>query len=269
MGQGRHQRLALGRPGRDRRAPDVEPPALEVDVVQLVPVDEAPGGRVADLGVVLPAVPQPPEHLDEVGGLVEQLGDRAGAVARPARRHRGGRRCCAGRTVGLEGGGRHPDLDAGPAAAHVVECGDGLGDVEGLGVGGGGHRDEPDPGGGRCDPGAPMSTASRRPRTWSAARRVPLGGADWRARESSMVTKSTRPRSASPTRPPSSRGVNSSPGRRPRPRQAAGCQPAPSRATARWNASLPGTMVSPPLRSPVVGSPRPANQSFTLESPWV
>ena len=43
--------------------------ALEVDVVELVPVDEAPGGAVTDLGVVLPAVPQPSGHLDRIGGL--------------------------------------------------------------------------------------------------------------------------------------------------------------------------------------------------------
>jgi len=44
--------------------------------VQLVPVDEPAGGGVADLGVVLPAVPQPPDHLDIVGGLVEQVGNQ-------------------------------------------------------------------------------------------------------------------------------------------------------------------------------------------------
>ena len=72
-----------------------EPAALEVDVVQLVPVDEPAGGDVADLGVVLPAVPEPAQHLDVVGGLVEQVGDQplrvriveaVGAVAGCSRR---------------------------------------------------------------------------------------------------------------------------------------------------------------------------------------
>lgn len=44
--------------------------ALEVDVVQLVAVDEPAGGHVPDLGVVVPAVPQPPDHLDVIGGLL-------------------------------------------------------------------------------------------------------------------------------------------------------------------------------------------------------
>ena len=41
--------------------------------MQLVAVDEPAGCDVADLGVVLPAVPQPPDHLDVVGGLGEQV----------------------------------------------------------------------------------------------------------------------------------------------------------------------------------------------------
>ena len=44
--------------------------------MHLVPVDEPPGGDVADLGVVLPAVPEPPDDLEEVGRLVEEVGDR-------------------------------------------------------------------------------------------------------------------------------------------------------------------------------------------------
>ena len=51
--------------------------ALEVDVVQLVAVDEPAGGDVADIGVVLPAVPQPAHDLDHVGGLVEEVADDA------------------------------------------------------------------------------------------------------------------------------------------------------------------------------------------------
>ena len=60
--------------------------AVEVDVVQLLPVDEPAGGGVADLRVVLPAVPQPAQHLDVVGGLVEQVGQRCGGPRRRAAR---------------------------------------------------------------------------------------------------------------------------------------------------------------------------------------
>ncbi len=53
----RDRGLALGGAGRDRRGPHAGPLALEVDVVEPGPVDEAAGGDVADDGVVLPAVP--------------------------------------------------------------------------------------------------------------------------------------------------------------------------------------------------------------------
>ncbi len=74
--EGGHDRLALRRARRDRRALDREVLACEVDVVQLVAVDEPSGGDVADDGVVLPAVPEPAGHLDRVGGLVEQVDAR-------------------------------------------------------------------------------------------------------------------------------------------------------------------------------------------------
>jgi hypothetical protein len=64
---------ASRRARRDGGALDAEVPALEVDVVQLVAVDEAAGGDVPDLGVVLPAVPQPAHRFDVVGGLVEEV----------------------------------------------------------------------------------------------------------------------------------------------------------------------------------------------------
>ena len=61
----------------------------EVDVVQLVPVDVSPGGNVADDCVVLPAVPQSPDHFDGVGGLIEQVidigGVKSGAAAEQRR----------------------------------------------------------------------------------------------------------------------------------------------------------------------------------------
>ena len=65
--------LALGWPRGDRRPLDREVLSGEVDVVQLVAVDESTGRDVADHRVVLPAVPQPADHLDGVGGLVEQV----------------------------------------------------------------------------------------------------------------------------------------------------------------------------------------------------
>ncbi len=142
MGQCGDRRLALWRPRRDGRALDREPPAGEVDVVQLVPVDEPAGGDVADLGVVLPAVPQPAQHLHVVGGLVEQVRQHAGGVGLG----RVGQPELAEFTpaevaeLGVLRG--DPHADAGPAGADVVECGDRLGQVEGLGVGdhGRGHQ---------------------------------------------------------------------------------------------------------------------------------
>ena len=102
------ERLALRRPRRDRRALDAEVLALEVDVVQLVAVDEPAGGDVADLRVVLPAVPEPPQHLDVVGGLVEQFGDellddRVVAVLDADRAE-----TCGGRSARPRRGGRRP-----------------------------------------------------------------------------------------------------------------------------------------------------------------
>jgi hypothetical protein len=42
--------------------------------MQLVPVDEPSGRGVPDLGIVLPGVPEPADHLDEIGGLVQTPG---------------------------------------------------------------------------------------------------------------------------------------------------------------------------------------------------
>ncbi len=110
---------------------------LEIDVVQLVPVDEPAGGAVADHRVVLPAVPQPAGHLDGVGGLVEQID----ACDVPTAEQRG-----------LVLGTADPHLPAGPAVGDEVKRGNGFGDVEGLGVGDGRDRDEPDVTGDGCDP---------------------------------------------------------------------------------------------------------------------
>ncbi len=99
--------------------------------MQLFPVDESPGGHIADLGVVLPAVPQPAQHLDVVGGLghqvVRALGDLAATEV-------GGGVASAG------------DLDADPRPSRtdVVQGGDGLRQMKRLGMGGDRGRHQPD-----------------------------------------------------------------------------------------------------------------------------
>ena len=90
---------------------------------------------------------------------------------------------------------------------------------------------------------AAMRTASRRPRTWSVRSSGSSRSADWRLSPSSMVTKSSRPRSASVTRSAQYAAVSSSAGRASGSRQAAGCQPAPSSATARCTRCVPGTVI--------------------------
>ena len=153
VAEGGDDRLTLRRPRGDRRALHGEPAAFEVDVVQLVPVDEAAGGDVADLRVVFPAVPEPAQHLDVVGRLVEVTGDqlldvRVREMIRLQRLD-----LPAAEVGGRAGPGGDLNPDPGPAAAHVVQGGDGLGQVERLGVGGDRGRHEPDMPGGGGDPG--------------------------------------------------------------------------------------------------------------------
>ena len=136
-----------GQGGQDREG--VGP----ADVVQLVPVDEPAGGHVADFRVVLPAVPAPAQHLHVVGRLVEVVGDqplraRIGEAVRLQRRDLPAAE--VGRGAGPDG---DLDPDPGPAAAHVVQGGDGPGQVERLGMGGDGGRHEPDVPGGGGGPG--------------------------------------------------------------------------------------------------------------------
>ena len=76
VGQDTDRGLTLRGARGDRRASDREPFPFEVDVVELVPVDEPPRRHVADLRVVLPAVPEAAHDLDEVRRLVEEVGDR-------------------------------------------------------------------------------------------------------------------------------------------------------------------------------------------------
>ena len=109
------QRLPLRGTGDDGRTLHRQVPAVEVDVVDLVAVDEPPGGSVADLGVVLPAVPEPADHLDVVGGLVEQVRDqvvdvRCGQVGRCERWDRP-----PAEVIGLHRPARDLHADAGAA----------------------------------------------------------------------------------------------------------------------------------------------------------
>jgi hypothetical protein len=153
VGQRRDQRLALRRARGDRRALDREGAALEVDVVQLLAVDEPAGGDVADLRVVLPAVPEPADHLDPVGGLVERVAQHLlhGRVVAVDAGQLG--ELAPAEQPGLVLGQRHPHLHAGAPAAHEVEGGDRLGQVERLGVGDQGGRHQADVPGERRDAG--------------------------------------------------------------------------------------------------------------------
>ena len=140
--EGGHHRLPLRRARRDRRAAHREPRRLDVDAVHLVAVDEPAGRRVADLGVVLPAVPERADGLDEGAGLVEPLGDLLQPAAGQVVREGQVGEVTAARERGVDGQPRHPHLPAGASAARVVEGGQRLGHVERLGVDGGDDRDE-------------------------------------------------------------------------------------------------------------------------------
>ncbi len=89
---------------------------------------------------------------------------------------------------------------------------------------------------------AAISTASSRPRTWPA----PVPGPGSKARLSSKVTKSRRAASASATRSVQYPADSSSAGLVSGSRQAAGCQPAPSSATARCSGGRWGCVTNSP-----------------------
>jgi hypothetical protein len=97
--------------------------------VQLVPVDEASRGDIADDGIVVPAVPQAAGDLDRVGRLVEQVDILDIAPAEQ---------------LGLVFGSADPHLPAGPAMRDEVKCGNGFGDMKGFRVRHRGDRDQPD-----------------------------------------------------------------------------------------------------------------------------
>ena len=122
-----------------RRARDVERPAdpevLPGEVHRVDPgrVGVDTRGLVADLGTVLPAVPQPDGHVDELGRAPVALPVAGGVVKTEVLRGRLGR-------------GRD-DVPAGPAAADVIERGEPAGEVVRVVVGGGRGGDQPDPAG--------------------------------------------------------------------------------------------------------------------------
>lgn len=127
--------VTLRRARRDRRSLDAEEATFEVDVVQLLAVDEAARGLVADDRAVLPAVPEARDDVDDLGVL--RFGVHLGRQGAPAEV----------RDLGF-GARRHRE-DAGAAAAREVERSDGRRDVERLGVRGGDRRDEADSAGHR------------------------------------------------------------------------------------------------------------------------
>lgn len=141
-------RLPLWGTRGDRRSTHTEVFTLEVDVVQFVAVDEAPGGGVAYLGVVLPRIPQAPKDLGVVAGLGEQrVDDHRIEVARHQFRQG-----AASEESRIGGAAVDPQLHAGPAGADKVQCRNRFGDVEWFGVGGDRGREDTDRPCGRRDP---------------------------------------------------------------------------------------------------------------------
>ena len=131
-----------GGPRRDRRTADAEPLAVEVDGVHLLRIQEAVGGGIPDLGVVLPAVPEPPHDVDDVLRLGEQRRDRLVHTRVAEVVERGN--VAASEMARLVPATRDLRLPAGAAEARVVERRDRLRDVERLGVGRRDRGDQPD-----------------------------------------------------------------------------------------------------------------------------
>ena len=130
-------RPALRRPWRTERPADLEEAADVVDRVHLVHVDVGPARAVDDEGVVLPAVPELGDDVDELlGAGVALLGLRHGVQAEVVGR-------------GLAPGG--DDVPAGAATRHLVEAREEPGQVVRLVEGRAGGGDQADPLGGRGD----------------------------------------------------------------------------------------------------------------------
>ena len=129
---------------RDGRSSHREEPAFEVDVVQFVAVDEASGGLVADLGVVFPTVPEPSENLCVVACLLEEVGHQLGGHRVAGIGDRELRERAPAEQGSLVWSRRYLHPDAGPAVADVVEGRDRFRQMERLGMGDGGGRNQPD-----------------------------------------------------------------------------------------------------------------------------
>ena len=228
-------RLALRRAGDDRRALHAEEPSFEVDVVQLVAVDVAPGRLVLDDRVVLPAVPQPADDLDRVGRFVEEVADESvdGRFAEFGRLERLERAEPDVGRLGLPA--RHLRSPSGAPVADVVERGERRCQVERFGVGRYGGRHESDPPGDRADQRGDQH------RVEAAADLVvaPVRTAELRRLQAERVLDGDEVEQAAlggeRQRRPVLRGEDLGRARAEGSRQLAGWNPVPSRATARWS----------------------------------
>ena len=123
-------RLALRRARHHQRPAHREVLALVMQHVHLGRVEEQARRLVQDEGVVLPGVPQPLRHLDELGGAAVAVGMRGMLVVAEVERLRRRRR------------GHHVPADA--ALAHLVERGEHPRHMERIEIGGGRRRDQAD-----------------------------------------------------------------------------------------------------------------------------
>ena len=103
-----------------------------------------------------------------------------------------------------------------------------------------------------------------RPRTWSVRSSIRRSEPDWMPNESSKEMKSSSPRSAVRAWSTQYLAVNSSVGRADGSRHAAGCQPAPSRLTARWTWRSSAAVIGgrPPRRGRRAGPARPSRRGL-------
>ena len=179
------QRAALRRARDIERTADPEELALVVDRVNAAVVGVDARRLVADLRAVLPAVPEPDGHVDEL---------RRPPVALPVSR-------IVVEPEVLRGvpPGRGHDVPAGPAAADVVQRGEPAGQVVRLVVRGRRGSDEPDPA------GHPGQRGEQHGRLERAARPVP--GVPHSAGPSARKIESKVPRSAIWARLPVARSV--------------------------------------------------------------
>jgi len=236
VAQGSHNRLALRWAWRNRGPFDGKPAPLEVDVVQLVPVDEPSSRDVADLSVVLPAIPQPAQHLNVIGGLSEilvdlllhgRIIDRTGRQARQRAAPEVSRHVVTCRDL---------NSNAGSAGADVVERGDRLRHVKRLGLGDSRCWHEPNPPSTRGDSGGDEHRVqpATNPIGPIVGVKVNVGLRAQRVFNRHEVQQAAfgLGNQISPVARIEQLGRRASASR-----HAAGCQPAPSNATARWRGS--------------------------------